>query len=328
MVGAMFSRMTTSKLKIGITLILIAIPLLCASNERLRMNEIQFIGSHNSYKQQMPTLYFWLLRLIDGEGAKALEYWHPPIADQLELGLRKLELDFFYDAVSGEFAVGHIQVIDMGTSCTSLRACLQEIRQWSDRNPHHVPIWISFNLKDQAIPLLPDPQLFTPEALTNIDLAVKEIIGDRLIYPQDVVDREWPLLAESRGKILLVLDEGGEKRDWYLKDWQDRPMFVPVDKDHEAAAIMVINDPVRDFDRIRSLVKQGYLVRTRADSGTQEARNNDTVRRNKAFQSGAQAISTDYYLLTNPFDSEYRVSIEGGIRCNPVLISENCSVLE
>ena len=328
MVGAMFSRMTISKLKIGITLILIAIPLLCASNERLRMNEIQFIGSHNSYKQQMPSLYFWLLRLIDGEGAKALEYWHPPIADQLELGLRKLELDFFYDAVSGEFPVGHIQVIDMETSCTSLRACLQEIRQWSDRNPHHVPIWISFNLKDQAIPLLPDPQLFTPEALTNIDLAVEEIIGDRLIYPRDVVGREWPLLAESRGKILLVLDEGGEKRDWYLKDWQDRPMFVPVDEGHEAAAIMIINDPVRDFDRIRSLVKQGYLVRTRADSGTQEARNNDTVRRNKAFQSGAQAISTDYYLLTNPFDSEYRVSIEGGIRCNPVLISENCSVLE
>ena len=328
MVGAMFSRMTILKLKTGLILVLIAIPLLCTSNEQLRMNEIQFIGSHNSYKQQMPSLYFWLLRLIDGEGAKALEYWHPPIADQLELGLRKLELDFFYEAVSGEFPVGHIQVIDMETSCTSLRACLQEIRQWSDQNPDHVPIWISFNLKDQAIPLLPNPQLFTPQALTSIDVIVEEIIGDRLIYPRDVVDREWPLLAESRGKILLILDEGGEKRDWYLKGWQDRPMFVSVDEDHEAAAIMIINDPVRDFDRIRSLVKQGYLVRTRADSGTQEARSNDTVRRNKAFQSGAQAISTDYFLSTNPFDSTYSVSIQAGIRCNPVLISENCPVLE
>jgi len=327
-VGAMFSRMTILKLKTGLTLILIAIPLLCTSNEQLRMNEIQFIGSHNSYKQQMPSFYFWLLRLIDGEGAKALEYWHPPIADQLELGLRKLELDFFYEAVSGEFPVGHIQVIDMETSCTSLRACLQEIRQWSDQNPDHVPIWISFNLKDQAIPLLPNPQLFTPQALTSIDVIVEEIIGDRLIYPRDVVDREWPLLAESRGKILLILDEGGEKRDWYLKGWQDRPMFVSVDEDHDAAAIMIINDPVRDFDRIRSLVKQGYLVRTRADSGTQEARSNDTVRRNKAFQSGAQAISTDYFLSTNPFDSTYSVSIQAGIRCNPVLISENCPVLE
>ena len=328
MVGAMFSRMTILKLKTGLTLILIAIPLLCTSNEQLRMNEIQFIGSHNSYKQQMPSFYLWLLRLIDGEGAKALEYWHPPIADQLELGLRKLELDFFYEAVSGEFPVGHIQVIDMETSCTSLRACLQEIRQWSDQNPDHVPIWISFNLKDQAIPLLPNPQLFTPQALTSIDVIVEEIIGDRLIYPRDVVDREWPLLAESRGKILLILDEGGEKRDWYLKGWQDRPMFVSVDEDHEAAAIMIINDPVRDFDRIRSLVKQGYLVRTRADSGTQEARSNDTVRRNKAFQSGAQAISTDYFLSTNPFDSTYSVIIQAGIRCNPVLISENCPVLE
>ena len=90
----------------------------------------------------------------------------------------------------------------------------------------------------------------------------------------------------------------------------------------------IINDPVRDFDRIKSLVKQGYLVRTRADSGTQEARSNDTVRRNKAFQSGAQAISTDYFLSTNPFDSKYSVSIQAGIRCNPVLISENCPVLE
>ena len=328
MAGATFSRMTISIFKTGLTCLLILLPLLCTSKEQVRMNEIQFVGSHNSYKQRMPFLYFWSLRLIDGEVAKALDYWHPPISDQLELGLRKLELDFFYDAVSGEFPVGHIQVIDMETSCPSLRACLREIRQWSDRNPDHVPIWISFNLKDQVVPLLPDPQLFTPEVLTNIDLAVEEIIGDKLIYPRDVVDKEWPLLAESRGKILLILDEGGEKRDWYLKGWRDRPMFVSVDEDHEAAAIMIINDPVRDFDRIKSLVKQGYLVRTRADSGTQEARKNDTVRREKAFQSGAQAISTDYFLSTNPFGSGYRVNIEGRIRCNPVLVSENCSVLE
>ncbi len=105
-------------------------------------------------------------------------------------------------------------------------------------------------------------------------------------------------------------------------------MFISVDEYHEAAAIMIINDPVRDFDRIKSLVKQKYLVRTRADSGTQEARDNETVRKEKAFTSGAQAISTDYFLSTNPFGSGYSVNIEGGIRCNPVLVSENCSVLE
>ena len=175
---------------------------------------------------------------------------------------------------------------------------------------------------------MPSPELFSPEALTNIDLAVNEIIGDRLIYPRDVVDQKWPSLADSRGKLLLILDEGGEKRDWYLKGWQDRPMFIPVEEDHEAAAIMVINDPVRDFDRIKSLVKQGYLVRTRADSGTQEARDNNTVRREKAFQSGAQAISTDYFLKTNPFDNGYRVTIENEIRCNPVLIAQDCSFSE
>ena len=326
--GVTFFRMTILRFKTLGTFFMVLLPLLGISKEQLRLNEVQFVGSHNSYKQKMPFYYFWTLRLLDRDSAKALEYWHPPLLKQLELGLRKLELDLFYDPSSGEFPVGHIQVIDMATNCASLRACLREIRQWSDQNPNHIPIWVSFNLKDQAIPWLPAPELFSPEALTNIDLAIDEIIGDKLIYPSDVVDQEWPSLAESRGKLLLILDEGGEKRDWYLKRWQDRPMFVPVDKDHEAAAIMVINDPVRDFDRIRSLVKQGYLVRTRADSGTQEARENNTVRREKAFQSGAQAISTDYFLSTNPFDSGYSVSIKGGIRCNPVLVRENCSISE
>ena len=326
--GVTFFRMTILRFKTWGTFLIVLLPLLGISKEQLRLNEVQFVGSHNSYKQKMPFYYFWTLRLIDSNAAKALEYWHPPLSKQLELGLRKLELDLFYDSSSGEFPVGHIQVIDMETNCASLRACLLEIRQWSDQHPNHIPIWISFNLKDQAIPWLPAPELFSPEALTDIDLVVDEIIGDRLIYPRDVVDQEWPSMAESRGKLLLILDEGGEKRDWYLKGWQERPMFVPVDEDHEAAAIMVINDPVRDFERIKSLVTQGYLVRTRADSGTQEARDNNTVRREKAFQSGAQAISTDYFLKTNPFDSIYRVSIENEIRCNPVLIAQDCSFSE
>jgi len=41
-------------------------------------------------------------------------------------------------------------------------------------------------------------------------------------------------------------------------------------------------------------VKQGFLVRTRADADTTEARQNNTTRREKAFASGAQYISTDF----------------------------------
>jgi len=54
------------------------------------------------------------------------------------------------------------------------------------------------------------------------------------------------------------------------------------------------NDPVEGFARIQELVKAGFLVRTRADSDTAEARANDTRSRDQALASGAQFISTDY----------------------------------
>ena len=56
----------------------------------------------------------------------------------------------------------------------------------------------------------------------------------------------------------------------------------------------MLNDPVADGDRIRELVAMGYLVRTRTDADTVEARSGDTTRREAAFASGAQLVSTDY----------------------------------
>jgi hypothetical protein len=79
------------------------------------------------------------------------------------------------------------------------------------------------------------------------------------------------------------------------------------------------NDAVEDFDRIQRLVKAGFLVRTRADADTVEARTNDTRRRAKALASGAQFISTDYP-EANPAFSPYAVRFDEGIvvRINPV----------
>lgn len=58
------------------------------------------------------------------------------------------------------------------------------------------------------------------------------------------------------------------------------------------AAFVEENDP--GDARIASLVRQGYLVRTRADVDGREAASNDTRRRDAAYASGAQIISTDY----------------------------------
>ena len=68
------------------------------------------------------------------------------------------------------------------------------------------------------------------------------------------------------------------------------------------------NDPVRSFDEIRSLVAEGFLVRTRADAGTVEARANDGSRRDKALASGAQLVSTDFP-EPDPRFGDYHVSL-------------------
>lgn len=294
----------------------------------LTINQIQFVGSHNSYKLAMSPLIFRALHLLDAEAAESLEYWHEPLPEQLALGMRKLEIDIFFDTQAEDFPVGHAQVIDMNTHCKTLTECLQQVVQWSDQNPRHVPIWISFNLKDQPITGLPDPEKFTPESLLALDAQLRKLLGDRLITPAQVQGLRWPTLESARGKLLLILDEGGAKRDWYYQDWRDRPMFTNAPEGHPAAAVMIINNPKKDFERIQRLVKAGYLVRTRADANTRQARGNDTSQRDRAFASGAQAISTDYYLPATHFGNDYQVTIQGGVRCNPVLMPADCVVSE
>ena len=299
-----------------------------AESLTLTINQIQFVGSHNSYKQAMSPLIFRALHLLDAEVAESLEYWHEPIPKQLDLGLRKLEIDIFFDPDAQVFPVGHAQVIDMNTHCKTLQVCLKQITDWSRRNPRHAPIWVSFNLKDQAISGLPDPDLFTPEALELLDSQLLDALGEQLIKPKDVENLRWPTLEQARGKVLLILDEGGRKRDWYYDGWRDRPMFTNAPEGHPAAAVMIINDPIKDFACIQRLVKAGYMVRTRADANTVQARNNDTRQRDQAFASGAQAISTDYYLPAQHFGNDYQVKIAGGVHCNPLLTAPQCRVVE
>ena len=298
------------------------------SGAGISINQIQFVGSHNSYKRVMPESFIKQLMKVNPNLVESLDYEHIPLGDQLDLGIRKLELDIFYFADDERFLVGHVQQIDMSSNCVTLRICLTQIISWSENNPTHSPIWISFNAKDNYILGLPKPEIFTPEAFLLLDSVFEEMLGKRLIRPQDIVNLQWPLLEESKGKFILILDEGGTKRNIYYEGWQQRPMFTNSPEGHPAAAIMILNDPVGQFDEIKRLVKAGYMVRTRADADTREARENDTRRRAAAFASGAQAVSTDYYLPALHFGNEYQVSLPQPVICNPITATENCQVSE
>ncbi len=299
-----------------------------STNVGININHLQFVGSHNSYKKAMPDGFVKQLMRVNPEVIESLEYEHIPLAEQLDLGIRKLELDVFYIADEARFQVGHVQQIDMNSNCATLRICLNQIIAWSKKNTTHAPIWISFNAKDDYIFGLPSPENFTPEAFSLMDSIIEEMLGENLIRPRDIIDLKWPLLDEARGKFILILDEGGSKRDMYYEGWQQRPMFTNAPEGHPAAAIMIINDPVDQLEEIQRLVKAGYMIRTRADSDTREARDNDTRRKVAAFESGAQAVSTDYYLPATHFGNEYQVSLSEPVQCNPITAPKYCRVSE
>ena len=310
-----------------------------------RLNDVQLLGSHNSYKLAMSPERFAALRVSNPRLAESLEYWHRPLAEQLSLGLRKLELDVFYDpdgnlfdragARKSKFPVLHVQNLDDSSSCANLIDCLGQLSRWSSAHPRHVPIFVSVNAKDQKIdrPGFLTPLTFDEAAWQALDREIRAVLGDALLTPKDVVTADgpaWPELAEARGRFVMILDESGTKRASYAASWRTRAMFGNHPEGHPGAAIMIINDPIADFTRIQRLVRDGFIVRTRADADTREARSGDTTRRERAFASGAQLISTDYYVAATHFGTNYVVALpeDAVVWCNPVRGLKACVVTE
>lgn len=327
----------------------------------LRINDIAVIGTHNSYKLAMPVDTMAKVRAVNPTMADALDYAHRPLVDQLDAGARQLEIDVNYDPQGGRYARGagdpkllrpgfkvlHIAGIDNSSSCVLLTDCLKLIRAWSNAHARHVPILLMFNAKDDQNAALGgiDALPFDAAAYDALDAEIRSVMGpDRLITP-DVVQGKyptlrdavlagnWPLLEASRGKFLFALDEPPAKVAIYRgarTSLEGRVFFINTDEQSPAAAYLTLNDPIGDADRIRRDVAAGYLVRTRADANTREARANDTRPRDTALAGGAQFVSTDYLWADPRFVGGYRVRPPGGMaaRCNPVRRPAGCGDLE
>ncbi len=333
----------------------------------VRMNQVQVIGTHNSYHLVAHDSLLTLMNQRRPGLAQTLEYSHRPLPEQFSrLGIRQIELDLFADPQGGLYAeprgnqiaamlglptgpnhdpggllrqpglkVLHVQDIDFRSTALTFVAALRQVRDWSERHPRHFPICILVELKDEAIaPEFTQPIPFGVDELAAVEAEILSVFKRREILkpddirgtfstlPEALAKRGWPRLDAVRGKVMFALDNGGKVRDLYLENHpalQGRLMFVSVDEAHPAAAWMKVNDPVTGFDRIQGFVQAGFLVRTRADADTVQARTNDPTQRERALASGAQFISTDYP-EPNPAFSDYQVRFEKGmvVRNNPV----------
>ncbi|WP_373942265.1 Ca2+-dependent phosphoinositide-specific phospholipase C [Polaribacter sejongensis] len=219
----------------------------------------------------------------------------------------------------------HVQDIDFRSHHLLFKDCLKMMKKWSDKNPNHTPIFVLMNTKDQKVKGTRTPLSFSKEAFNDLDKEILSVFSkDDLITPdlvrgnlesleEAILTNGWPEMEAVNGRFLFVLDEKTEKISRYLDGHaglKDRVLFVNSPEGNPEAGFRIINNPIRDFDHIKSLVEKGYLVRTRADAATKESRTNDYTRFEKAKASGAQVISTDYYIPTNLFPSTFKVSFK------------------
>ncbi len=361
----------------------IALPILQRIQDRYRhryadacldLNQIQSLGTHNSYHvMPRPALFQLLVGLIPE--TIAWEYNHLPLDEQFEdQGVRQIELDVYADPTGGLYAlrpalafvqdpilspdpemfepgmkVLHVQDVDFESTCLTLVDCLLAVKGWSDEHPRHLPITILIEVKEDPIQdpfnlgfAVPIP--FGAAEFDDLDAEIRSVFPPaRLLTPDDVrisgdtleasvLAGGWPILGEARGLIMFAMDNGGSFRTDYLAghpNLEGRVMFTNGVPGAGDAAFVKRNDPIGDFAEIQDLVREGYLVRTRADADTVDARSGDTTQRDAALESGAHFVSTDYPVPNPDFGTGYQVQIPGGApsRCNPLTAPPGCRSL-
>jgi hypothetical protein len=342
------------------------------ANDGVKINQIQVIGSHNSYHAGLAPSEAKLMMEKNPKVYPELEYRHQPLDQQLNAGIRQIELDIFADSQGGRYAhpaaisavaaaglpkdpefdpdgvmskpgfkVMHIQDYDYRSTCQPLIACLKIVRAWSLSHPGHVPFYILLETKTD----LPAQyhatvtEKFTPSVFDALDAEIRSVFpANELITPDQVrgkhktleeavLHNDWPTLATARGKVAFLMDQR-PVGPVYLEghpSLRGRIIFTNAEPGQPDCAFTEENEGTPE--EIAALVRNGYLVRTRTDENTKEARTNDTTRRDAVLASGAQLLSTDYPASEPSAWSAYSVSLPDGAvaRCNPVNGPAFCS---
>jgi hypothetical protein len=337
-----------------------------AAGDPVKLNQIQVIGTHNSYHAGLAPSEAKLLEQKNLKLYQALEYRHRPLDAQLSSGVSQIELDIYADSEGGRYAhpmgaetivaaglpkdpefdpeglmsrpgfkVLHVQDLDYRSTCQQLIACLKIVRAWSQAHPHHVPVFILLETKQADLPPqyhARSPEKFTSSTFDALDAEIRAVFkpaemitpdqvrGKHATLEEAVLHYGWPTLAAARGKVIFLMDQR-PVGPVYLEghpSLRGRLIFTNAEPGQPDCAFTEENDGTQAA--IAALVRKGYLVRTRTDADTQQARTNDVTRRELALASGAQLLSTDYPQSEPSPWTAYSVGLPGGAvaRCNPV----------
>ena len=162
----------------------------------VKINQIQVIGSHNSYHAGFAPSERKYLEMKNPKALYSLDFKHAPLPDQLNGGVRQIEIDVFADAKGGRYAhlpigdaatkaglppdpdfdpqhemekpgfkVMHVQGVDERSTCHTFVRCLTIVRGWTKQHPQALPIFILVESKEDDGTEKPDmikTEPFTP----------------------------------------------------------------------------------------------------------------------------------------------------------------------
>lgn len=299
-------------------------PLAAEDWAALRLNQIQVVGTHNSYHLR-PSEQLLKTLIAIRRDAKQWDYSRETLDQQLDRGIRSFELDL--QLLKDQWHVMHVPTFDSGTTVKTLEDACRLIREWSNAHRGHVPISLLLELKEEGAALTRAIRHPRAADLDQIDKIVRDSFPpDRLITPDDVRGQRetllagiqagnWPALSQAAGRVLCILHSDERHREAYRAghpSLEGRVMFINSEPDQPFSATIVADNPADP--RIPELAKQGYLIRTRVDS---QGHIEESQRR-QGLASGAHILSTDYPSGEIEADRAFHLPDDAPARVNPV----------
>lgn len=298
----------------------------------IRLNEISFIATHNSYQLQCVDSYKAMMNFLNAASfglinSEVTNFESDTLTEQFNLGIRSIELDIetvvSEDEVS--FVCVHSPIFDSTTTCYDFSLALKEIKLWSDANPKHLPITVIIEPKKAFIPH-DGMKLMKADYLNELDKLLRSTFGEKLLTPADMMGeyaslkemREanaWKTLEACEGRVMFLLHPTGIASDKYIS--QDEsiktqamfPMLRYADRDKDYASFVLMNKPKKAASSREELLKEKELfVRTRVDTYGSYSDENLA----NAFLSGSQLMSTDYPVKKNSEGAEHTVAFGNG----------------